>query len=101
MGTAFNPAAMAWQTVLAIAASFPEVQIMKGEIRSLRVCKVSITETAWFDIRRCDGGTMLSFCEEKVNARYTVILDGNTVKLKEVEPLSPPPKDKEKKKRKQ
>jgi hypothetical protein len=65
----------------------------KSEVK-LRVGKYRVDRYAWFDIRLCDGGVMLSLFDDKSATRFTVIVDGGKVVEKEAMPIDtkePPP----------
>jgi len=56
---------------------------MKGDV-PIQIGVFRVDKDSWFDVRRCDGGIVLSLCEEHLNLRYTVIVEGKKVKFKEV-----------------
>jgi hypothetical protein len=39
--------------------------------------------SAWFDVRLCDGGVVLSLSDLKRNVRYIAVVDGGVVLFKE------------------
>jgi hypothetical protein len=44
---------------------------------TIKVGTYRVTEDQVIDVRLCDGGVALSFCDAAANDRYTVIVDEN------------------------
>lgn len=62
---------------------------MKGTAPNLRVGTYPVDDTSWFDVRVCDGGTVLSLCDQHLNLRYSVVIDGKNVTYREVANIKP------------
>lgn len=62
----------------------------KGSIL-VHVGEYQIDRTTWFDIRLCDGGTVISLCDSGHNRRFSVIADGRKVIFREIADLVPKP----------